>query len=230
MKSLLKYIISLPNEYILRYKYNINIIKSKTLFVKSNKFDKSNICLIEDSILHHTTLYIHGLNNKINLKGNHTNLKIKIFGNNNEISIDADTKSYHGEFIIRGNDCSIKIGEKTTFGFKNYIVSMGQKNDIIIGSNNMFADNIDIWNTDSHPIYDEKGDLLNYSKPVKIGNHVWVGKYVCILKGSIIEDNSILGMRSLVAGQHILNNTLNIGTPVKCVREGINWDRKFTTL
>lgn len=230
MKRFLKNIISLLNEYILSCKNNITIIKSKTLFVKSNKFDKSNLFHIENSILQYTSFYIQGLNNRINIKGNHSNLKIKIFGNYNEISIDAGTKSYYGEFIIRGNNCRVKIGEKTTLGKNNYIVCMGKENEILIGENNMFADNIDIWNTDSHPIYDDKSGLLNYSKPVKIGNHVWVGKYVCILKGSIIEDNSVIGMRSLVSGQHIIHNTLNIGSPTRCIRTDINWDRKFTIL
>ena len=103
---------------------------------------------------------------------------------------------------------------------------MGEHNSIIIGNECMFAEDIEIWNTDSHPILDYHGKLLNPSKPIHIGNHVWCGKHSKILKGVTIGDNAIIGMQSIVT-KDIFPNTLNVGIPAKVIRENINWDRHF---
>ena len=61
-----------------------------------------------------------------------------------------------------------------------------------------------------------QGDLLPYDntfikKPVKIGNHVWIGMNVCICPGTTIEDGAIIGMGCVVSGhvpsQAIIGNT-----------------------
>ena len=88
------------------------------------------------------------------------------------------------------------------------------------------AEDIEIWNTDSHPIFDANGNITNISKPINIGNHVWCGKGSKILKGVSIGDNAVIGMQALVT-KDIVGGTLNVGIPAKSIKENINWDRHF---
>lgn len=142
--------------------------------------------------------------------------------------VENDVQINLSEIVVRGNHCKIRIGQGSTFG-SVYMVCMGENNSIIIGKECMFAENIEIWNTDSHPIFDAGGNIINPSMPINIGNHVWCGKGVKILKGVTIGDNAVIGMQALVT-KNLPQNSLNAGIPAKTIREGINWDRNFITI
>lgn len=106
------------------------------------------------------------------------------------------------------------------------ITCMGRNNFIRIGDDCMLSENIDIWNTDSHHIINENGNVINKNKPIIIGNHVWIGKNCSILKGVIVGDNSIIGMSSVVT-KNVDKNSIYVGNPAKKVKEGINWTRDY---
>ena len=103
----------------------------------------------------------------------------------------------------------------------------GNSNSIVIGRECMFAENVEIWSSDTHPIFTKDSEtIINPSKPVSIGNHVWLGKYVIVLKGVTIDDDAVVGMRSLVT-RNIEGNSLNVGIPTMQIRRNINWKRDF---
>ena len=95
----------------------------------------------------------------------------------------------------------------------------------------MFAFDINIYNTDAHPIFDvTSGKLINYVKGITIGNHCWVGAKSTILKNSVLPDNCILGWGSVYSGcpkdgqEADYTNCAFAGNPAKMVKKGINWD------
>ena len=97
---------------------------------------------------------------------------------------------------------------------------------IEIGDGSLLSDEINIWETDSHPIYDETSKLINPSSSIFIGKNVWIGKQVNILKGVNIGDGAIIGMRSTVT--HNINPyTLNVGSPSREIKRNVHWVRKF---
>lgn len=197
-----------------------------TFFLTQIKGIIDNKIISKQTILNQSSIHINGKNNKISFKQCHLRkTNIQITGNNNIIRINPHAQLNLTTIVLRGNNCNVTIGENSTFG-GTYIVCMGKYNSIQIGKNCMFAEQTEIWNSDTHPIFDCHGRVINPSKPIYIKDHVWCGKRSKILKGVIIEENAIIGMEALVT-KNISPNTLNAGIPTKCIRENINWDRCF---
>lgn len=171
---------------------------------------------------------------KIDIKGNgnsifcHNSLisecQFSISGSNNTILIGKNVKLRKANIIIRGNGCTLEIGDRTTFGGIR-IINVGSENKISIGQDCLFSDKIELWASDTHYIYNENDNLINQEKPVFIGNCVWVGSRVIILKGVTISDGSIIGMGALVT-KNVPANSISVGNPNKIIKEKISWSLK----
>ena len=59
---------------------------------------------------------------------------------------------------------------------------------------------------------------FKFSKPVKIGDNVWIGMNSCILPGVEIGNNSIIGSGSVVT-KNIPENEIWVGNPAKFIRK-----------
>ena len=189
---------------------------------------KNNEIKLNQARIKYSNIHIHGQNNYLELNQcNFNKTTVLIVGENNLINISPDVNMNSTHIVLRGNNCQIKIGRGTTFG-SAYIVCMGRFNSIQIGEECMFAENVEIWNSDSHPIFDNEGILINPSKPIYIDNHVWCGKGCKILKGVTIGENAVIGMETLVT-KDINSGTMNVGIPAREVRKNINWRREFIT-
>lgn len=200
--------------------------KKSILFLTKLRGIKCNRFILNHTTIKRCNILVNGINNEVNFQECYLwKTNIQVIGNNNQIIINPNVKIHLTKIILRGNDCIIKIGNATTFG-SAYIVCMGKSNSINIGKECMFAEDIEIWNTDSHPIFDSNGNITNVSKPINIGNHVWCGKGSKILKGVSIGDNAVIGMQALVT-KNIGACTLNVGIPSKSIKSNINWDRHF---
>lgn len=100
------------------------------------------------------------------------------------------------------------------------------KEIFFIGDNVLISYGISIWNGDGHTIFDANKEVLNYSKDVIIGNKVWIGHKAEILKGTVIQDNSVIGACSVVNKAFSESNVIIAGQPAKIVKRGITWDGK----
>ncbi len=69
---------------------------------------------------------------------------------------------------------------------------------IIIGDNSLISWNVLIMDTDGHQIVRDNGDVNIFRKPIYIGDRVWIGSRVTILKGSHIADNCIISSGSII--------------------------------
>ena len=58
----------------------------------------------------------------------------------------------------------------------------------------------------------------NIVSPINIGNDVWLGANVTVLKGSNIGDGSVIGAKALVKGK-IGENQIAVGIPAKEIGE-----------
>ena len=87
-----------------------------------------------------------------------------------------------------------------------------------------FADNVFIgpncgFYTSGHPLdYQTRNKGLEYAKPIKVGNNVWIGGNVIVLPGVTIGDNVVIGAGSVVT-KDIPANVVAVGNPCKIIKE-----------
>ena len=185
-----------------------------------------NLLNLNYAFIERSSIIVEGIYNEIAIHGYISNTKINIWGNNNQIIIHPHVKLNNSTLVLRGDNCKIEIGIGSTFG-SIYMVCMGKNNFIKVGENCMFAEDIDLWATDSHPIYNSLNEFINPSKPIEIGDFVWIGAKSSILKGVTIGSGSVVGMSSIVT-KNIAAATLNVGNPLRCIKSDIRWEREFT--
>ena len=119
-----------------------------------------------------------------------------------EIDLFSDAKCRIGNFLMTAGPFYIKCTDKAeiTIGdncFFNHNCSLTAAENIVIGNQCMFANNFVVVDHD----HDRKdGKILKelVSAPVKIGNNVWCGANVTVLKGVTIGDGAFIAAGSVV--------------------------------
>lgn len=117
---------------------------------------------------------------------------------------------------------NISIGQNT---FINTNCMLLDNNKISIGKNGLLAPYVQIY-TALHPLRAseriiEKGQETRYltsTKPVNIGDNVWIGGNSIILPGVTIGNNVTIGAGSVVT-KSIPNNVLAFGNPCEVIKE-----------
>lgn len=166
---------------------------------------------------------IYGNNNTIEFSGDNCyKNKITIIGNNNRLSVYNTRGIAKSAVTIKGDNCTISCGDFTAIGGAR-IVSGGNGNIINIGEHCMISDKVEIWSTDTHRIFDKDGNHINPDKNITIGNHVWIGTGVSILKGCTVSDGAIIGMNSLVTSD-CDGFSIYAGNPIRKVRSNVSWE------
>lgn len=119
--------------------------------------------------------------------------------------------------------CVLKNG-RLTLGKNSYMnMSLIQcANSITIGDDCAIAGDVLIQDTDFHPILDSEGNPKSISKPIHIGNHVWICAKATILKGVTIGDGSIVAAGAIVT-KDVPAHCLVAGNPAKVIRENVFW-------
>ena len=202
---------------ILYFALNGNVIRRKS----------GNTIIRKCAFLSKTKINILGKGNTVIIESDSVlkNCDINISGNNNSILLGRKLVLFNAELHIEDNNNIIKIGDKTTIYGKTHLACI-EGCIISIGIDCMFSSDVVIRTGDSHSIVDEKGNRINGSKDIIIGNHVWVGNKTTILKGVVIEDNSIVATGSILTKPFLKSNSIIAGNPAIIVKEEINWLRE----
>ena len=113
----------------------------------------------------------------------------------------------------------LKIGDRTHIQDRTHI---NCANSITIGARCAISWDCEIMDTDIHKIIVNQTVLEN-SRPVVIGDRVWIGARAIILKGVNIGDGAIVAAGSVVT-RDVPGRTLVAGNPAKVIREIDGWD------
>ena len=161
------------------------------------------------------------------------NGRIGYFGIKNRLSIGNGTRinsgdsyipiGYPGKCVFWIMDSGIiTIGRNC--GLSN--VTICSRDKVTIGNNVIMGGGVKIYDTDFHSLnYIKRRDLDNdndrASKSILIGDDVFIGAGVIILKGTRIGERSIIGAGSVVSGD-IPCDEIWAGNPARCIKKQNN--------
>lgn len=121
-----------------------------------------------------------------------------------------------GRILLQGRlpDSEIEIGCRNSFSNNVSIIATRK---ITIGNDCLIGDQVLIVDSDFHAIDPVvRKQSTGPSESVQIGNNVWLGSRVMVLKGVTIGDNSIIGAMSLVKDS-IPPNSIAAGNPARII-------------
>lgn len=118
---------------------------------------------------------------------------------------------------VSNPEATIEVGARTEFN--NNLMLKCEGAGIRIGRDGLFGAHIEIFDSDFHDLHPERRHAgTQKTAPVEIGDNVFVGMGVRILKGSKIGDASVIGAGSVVAGE-IPAGVIAAGNPARVIRE-----------
>lgn len=192
---------------------------------------KNNSIIYKNALLSKVRFNIIGDENQIMIESGAclNNVVFYIRGSRHRIHIGKNCRiNGSATFWFEDSDGHLEIGEGTTVEDAHFAVTEPHSR-IIVGKDCMLSSAIELRTGDSHSILDAKsGRRLNFARDICIGDHVWIGKHVIILKGVEIGDHSVVATGSIVTKSFGSQIAIG-GNPAKVLREGITWCRERIT-
>ncbi len=119
-----------------------------------------------------------------------------ILDGNGPIVIGDDVRINHGTIILASKGAGVTIGSRTGIAAYSYIIDMDH-------------------GTKMGDDYHAQPDVV---KEIVIGNNVWIGQNVTVLKGSRIGDNAVCAAKTVITGKEIPENAIVAGVPGKVIK------------
>ena len=141
------------------------------------------------------------------------------FGKQCSVTVGASVSVGQGVNIIVKNGAAFSVGDRTYFTSDSHIEVV---NEIAIGSDCAISWGVTIIDDDHHRLIVNGIPKEDKKHSVHIGNRVWIGCNVTVLKGTVIGNNCVVAAGSVVKGV-FADNTLIAGNPAKAIKQTIDW-------
>jgi carbonic anhydrase/acetyltransferase-like protein (isoleucine patch superfamily) len=203
----------------------VNFIKTIYAYFKAKLYKQKKG--INDFLMYYKSNLHMGKGSKIICKGKLSLGQIwkKPLGISKSTLLTMDTNStliVNGDFkIVSGGMISIMQGATLTLGsgYAHTNITIDCYNKITIGKNATISKDVIIRDSDSHKILSKEYVM---TKPITIGDHVWIGTRAIILKGVTIGNGSIIAAGSVVT-KNVPEKTIVAGAPAKIIKKNIEW-------
>ena len=107
-------------------------------------------------------------------------------------------------FVRKGAE--IRVGNNTSLNHGCMVIAHEK---ITLGNNVQFGPNVLIYDHDhDYKLKDGLKNLKYKTSPVLIGDNVWIGANVVILRGTFIGENSVVGAGSVIKGIYPSNTLI----------------------
>jgi acetyltransferase-like isoleucine patch superfamily enzyme len=134
-----------------------------------------------------------------------------------QLIINGNSQIGLGSALTVGEDAIFEIG-KSTYICAGATIRVAKK--VIIGNSCAISWNVTIMDSDFHEYRLEDGTIPDMTKEVVIGDNVWIGNNVLILKGITIGDNAIVAAGSVVTKDVPVGCAVG-GNPAKIIKQGV---------
>jgi len=183
-----------------------------------------NIKAVKGKVVpHEQSVFILHEKARIELNGNFVTSANCFFpnGRTSMIRLDAGAvlktngnfRIFYGADIVVFGGGVLELGS----GYCNSELKIRVKKHVKIGHGVAISHDVTILDSDFHPV----NGKVNTS-PVIIGDHVWIGTRVIVLKGVTIGAGAIIGAGSVVT-KSIPGGCLAVGNPAKVIKENVVW-------
>lgn len=127
-------------------------------------------------------------------------------GKKSTLKLGKFVRARSGAKIKVRDKAFVEIGENTSFNHGCMIISHER---VSIGDDVQFGPNVLIYDHDhDYRIKDGLKNLKYKTASVEIGNNVWIGANVVILKGTKIGHNCVIGAGSVIKGEYSNNSII----------------------
>jgi acetyltransferase-like isoleucine patch superfamily enzyme len=141
-----------------------------------------------------------------------------IFGEKVSLGYLSSPNLFNGSIYIeaRQNSASIEFGKNIIIN--NNFTAICEKTRIKIGDNCLIGHNVEIYDSDFHNIEPSRRlENSHLCKEVIIGNNVFIGANVKLLKGVTIGNNSVVALGTIVT-RSFPENVVIGGNPAKILK------------
>lgn len=127
-----------------------------------------------------------------------------------------NVRLYRGvHFLLHRDGARIEIGERTYLNWECEVVA---RESVTIGKDCAIAWRVTITDSDFHQMVGGGAPTA----PVQIGDKVWIGAHVTILKGVTIGDGAVIAAGSVVT-RDVAPRSLVAGVPALQKRRDVDW-------
>lgn len=146
-----------------------------------------------------------------------TNASLLVVRENAKLNVLDKFRIYSGAKIYVNKGAILSLGS----GYINHNLNLSCFYQIEIGHNVAISENVSIRDSDNHTII--KDDIKSVpTQSIKIGDHVWIGMNVTILKGVVLGNNVVVAAGSVV-NKSFPDNVLIGGVPARVIKHDITW-------
>lgn len=150
--------------------------------------------------------------------GTSCNIDTDVFiKNKSNFSAGYNTAIYHGSYILNTSG-KFYIGDNSHLGAYCYVnVCYGS---VVIGNDVAIGPGVKIFAYSNHFRKGKKISREKLTADILIKNNVFIGANTCILPGTIINDNVVVGAGAVVKGE-LKSNIIYAGVPCRQIKK--NW-------
>ena len=140
----------------------------------------------------------------------------------NDASIVVDAfDMYAGSRINVNTGAKLSLGS----GYMNHDCVIDCFDSISIGHHVVISERVVLRDSDNHTIQDRDTALDSSPKtaPIVVGDHVWIGMNVTVLKGVTIGEGAIVAAGSVV-NKDVPPHCLVGGVPARVIKTNVSWN------
>lgn len=134
---------------------------------------------------------------------------------NAKVTVKGLFRLYSGGYVAVGENAVLTIGS----GYMNNGGIICCFESITIGKGVKIGEQVMLRDSDNHELLQEG---YRKSKPIVIGDHVWIGARATVLKGVTVGEGAVIAAGAVVT-HDVPPHALVAGVPARVIRENVQW-------